>query len=74
MADLSTNEIQEITLESNTIQGSEEKQSAKLKKKVAMWVGYVGTHYKGLQMQRGPNSGQQLRMSWSKQYTKQEAS
>jgi len=58
MADLSTNEIQEITLESNTIQGSEEKQSAKLKKKVAMWVGYVGTHYKGLQMQRGPNSGQ----------------
>ncbi|KAH9550823.1 hypothetical protein CY35_10G091900 [Sphagnum magellanicum] len=58
MADLSTNEIQEITSESNTIQGSEEKQSAKLKKKVAMWVGYVGTHYKGLQMQRGPNSGQ----------------
>jgi hypothetical protein len=58
MADLSTNEIQEMTSESNTIQGSEEQQSAKIKKKVAMWVGYVGTHYKGLQMQRGPNSGQ----------------
>lgn len=74
MADLSTNEIQEMTSDSNSILGSEEQQSAKIKKKVAMWVGYVGTHYKGLQMQRGPNSGQQLRMSWSKQYTKQEAS
>jgi hypothetical protein len=49
MADLSTNEIQEMTSESNTIQGSEEQQSAKIKKKVAMWVGYVGTHYKGIQ-------------------------
>jgi hypothetical protein len=48
MADLSTNEIQEMTSESNTIQGSEEQQSAKIKKKVAMWVGYVGTHYKGM--------------------------
>jgi hypothetical protein len=48
MADLSTNEIQEMTSESNTIQGSEKQQSAKIKKKVAMWVGYVGTHYKGI--------------------------
>ncbi len=48
MADLSTNEIQEMTSDSNSILGSEEQQSAKIKKKVAMWVGYVGTHYKGM--------------------------
>eukprot|EP00250_Pteridium_aquilinum_P000049 c10064_g1_i1 orf=500-2077(-) len=31
-----------------------------IKKKIAMWVGYVGTHYKGLQIQRSTAAGQTI--------------
>lgn len=34
--------------------------SKTVKRKVAMWVGYVGTHYKGLQIQRTSASGQTI--------------
>lgn len=34
--------------------------SKSIKRKVAMWVGYVGTHYKGLQIQRSSAVGQTI--------------